>query len=89
MARTRKLTASPASIQIDWTSVEAQLNGGTKVSLSILAKTLKVFPIDLRKMFAAKYGDRIIFKRGRTGGVYWKAANTAATPTAAPVCAAV
>ena len=89
MARTRKLTASPASIQIDWASVEAQLNGGTKVSLSILAKTLKVFPIDLRKMFAAKYGDRIIFKRGRTGGVYWKAANTAATPTAAPVCAAV
>jgi hypothetical protein len=84
MARTRKNTVAPASLQIDWSAVELQLNSGTKVSLSILAKSLKVFPIDLRKIFATKYGDRIVFKRGRTGGVYWKAANTTA---AAPQCA--
>jgi hypothetical protein len=85
MARTRKNTVSPASLTIDWSVVEAQLNGGTKVSLSILAKSLKVFPIDLRKIFATKYGDRIVFKRGRTGGVYWKAANTTAAAQAVTV----
>lgn len=72
MARTRKNTVAPASISLDWTAIEADLNAGRKVSLSILAKTHQVFPIDLRKIFQNRYGDRIIFKRGRTGGIYWK-----------------
>lgn len=75
MARTRKNTVSPASISLDWTAIEADLNAGRKVSLSILAKTHQVFPIDLRKIFQSRYGDRIIFKRGRTGGIYWKSLN--------------
>jgi len=76
MARTRKNTVSPASISLDWTAIEADLNAGRKVSLSILAKTHQVFPIDLRKIFQNRYGDRIVFKRGRTGGIYWKSAAT-------------
>ena len=72
MARTRKNTVAPASISLDWTAIEADLNAGRKVSLSILAKTHQVFPIDLRKIFQNRYGDRIVFKRGRTGGIYWK-----------------
>ena len=83
MARTRKNTVAPASITLDWTAIEADLDAGRKVSLSILAKTHQVFPIDLRKIFQNRYGDRIIFKRGRTGGIYWKSA--AATPNGGTV----
>ena len=72
MARTRKNTVAPASIQLDWVGIEADLNAGRKVSLSILAKAFNVFPIDLRKIFQNRFGDRIVFKRGRTGGIYWK-----------------
>ena len=81
MARTRKNTVSPASISLDWTAIEADLNAGRKVSLSILAKTHQVFPIDLRTIFQNRYGDRIVFKRGRTGGIYWKAATPAPSGT--------
>lgn len=84
MARTRKNTVAPQSIALDWTAIESDLNSGKRVSLSHLAAAHKVFPIDLRKIFEARYGDRIIFKRGRTGGVFWKAASTA-TPTKAAV----
>lgn len=75
MARTRKNTVAPASIALDWTAIESDLNSGKRVSLSHLAAAHKVFPIDLRKIFEARYGDRIIFKRGRTGGVFWKSLN--------------
>jgi hypothetical protein len=99
MARTRKNTVAPASISLDWTAIEADLNSGRKVSLSILAKTHQVFPIDLRKIFQSRYGDRIVFKRGRTGGIYWKSSPAAAvkqpsvrvstlTPTPAPAAPA-
>lgn len=104
MARTRKNTVAPASISLDWKTIEADLDAGRKVSLSILAKTHQVFPIDLRKIFQNRYGDRIIFKRGRTGGIYWKTSpaahvkqptvkvstlNPAPTPAATPVAATV
>lgn len=84
MARTRKNTVAPASIALDWTAIESDLNSGKRVSLSHLAAAHKVFPIDLRKIFEARYGDRIIFKRGRTGGVFWKSltASVASTPSA-------
>jgi len=82
MARTRKNTVNPSTISLDWAGIEADLNSGKRVSLSHLAQAHNVFPIDLRKMFQDRYGDRIIFKRGRSGGVYWKASTP--TPAAAP-----
>lgn len=87
MARTRKNTVSPTTITLDWNQIDADLKAGNRVSLSHLAQAHKVFPIDLRKIFEARYGDQIIFKRGRTGGVFWKTAPGAAekTPTAAVV----
>lgn len=86
MARTRKNTVDPTSVSLDWAGIEAALNGGGRVSLSHLAKAHKVFPIDLRKIFEARYGDRIVFKRGRSGGVYWKSsvATAAAAAASAP-----
>lgn len=81
MARTRKNTVAPQSIALDWTAIESDLNSGKRVSLSHLAQAHKVFPIDLRKIFEARYGDRIIFKRGRTGGVFWKS-SVASAPSA-------
>lgn len=83
MARTRKNTVNPNSISIDWSAIEGALDSGNRVSLSHLAKAHNVFPIDLRKMFQARYGDRVIFKRGRSGGVYWKAGSTGTGSTSA------
>lgn len=77
MARTRKNTVSPSSITLDWTGIDADLKAGKRVSLSHLAATHKVFPIDLRRLFEARYGADIVFKRGRTGGVFWKTASGA------------
>lgn len=82
MARTRKNTVSPSTVSLDWVAIEADLDAGRKISLSILAKNYNVFPIDLRKIFQNRYGDRIVFKRGRTGGIYWKAGTTAAAVAA-------
>lgn len=79
MARTRKNTVDPTSISIDWGSVDTILQSGERVSLSHLAAQHKVFPIDLRKIFEARYGDQIVFKRGRTGGVYRKDSPKSAT----------
>lgn len=85
MARTRKNTVSPNTISLDWSTIEADLNAGRRVSLSHLAQAHKVFPIDLRKIFEARYGDRIEFRRGRSGGVYWKASGGVSAPAAAVV----
>lgn len=88
MARTRKNTTNPNSITLDWADIEATLDSGNRVSLSHLAKTHNVFPIDLRKIFHDRYGDRVVFKRGRSGGVYWKTSvstASAATSAQAPV----
>lgn len=82
MARTRKNTVDPQSISLDWAGIEATLTSGGRVSLSHLAQTHKVFPIDLRKIFEARFGDRIVFKRGRSGGVYWKSSVAQAAATA-------
>jgi len=85
MARTRKNTVDPSTISFDWAAIDLALNSGERVSLSHLAQAHKVFPIDLRRLFEARYGDDIVFKRGRTGGVYRKTAAGAAvkTPTVA------
>ncbi len=72
MARTRKNTVSPTTISLDWTQIDGDLKAGKRVSLSHLAQAHKVFPIDLRRIFESRYGDQIVFKRGRTGGVFWK-----------------
>lgn len=84
MARTRKNTVNPNSITLDWASIEATLNSGARVSLSHLAKTHNVFPIDLRKIFQDRYGDRVIFRRGRSGGVYLKTGSTSTATASAP-----
>jgi|LakMenEpi03Aug12_release.lakeMendotaPanAssembly.Ray.scaffolds.fasta_scaffold190269_5 hypothetical protein len=78
MARTRKNTVSPSTISLDWNHIDAALKSGQRVSLSHLAQAHKVFPIDLRKIFESRYGDKIIFKRGRTGGVFWKSSTAIA-----------
>lgn len=89
MARTRKNTVSPSSITLDWSSIDADLKAGKRVSLSHLAATHKVFPIDLRRLFEARYGGQVEFRRGRTGGVYWKTGASAPAATPAPATPAL
>ena len=88
MARTRKNTVSPTTISLDWTQIDGDLKAGKRVSLSHLAQAHKVFPIDLRRIFESRYGDQIVFKRGRTGGVFWKTSAGAQVKSKPTVAAA-
>jgi hypothetical protein len=38
----------------------------------VLAAELSVPIADLKKAMIEHYGDKIEFRRGRTGGVFWK-----------------
>jgi len=56
---------------INWTEIDQKITDKT-AKLSILAKELGFSSEDFRKLLVAHYGDRILFKRGRTGGIYFK-----------------
>ncbi len=65
--KTAKITAA-----VNWTEVEAALTGdGYKVANA--AKLLGVTPADLKEQLDAKYGDKIEYRRGRSGGARFTA----------------
>jgi len=55
---------------IDWADIESRIAGGT-LRLTHTAKELGLKAADFKKLLIARYGSRITFKRGRSGGVYW------------------
>lgn len=63
---TNKLDAST----IDWESVDKAINERA-CRVNALAEQLNVNPQELRTALETHYGNRIVFKRGRSGGVFW------------------
>ena len=57
-------------IEIKWEEFET-LVSERKAKLSLLAKEWSVYPMDLKKFLVNKYGEKIVFKKGRNGGIYW------------------
>ena len=49
--------------------VETRLNAGERVTVVNLAKELKVPVNEVRNALVEEFGNRITFKRGRTGGI--------------------
>jgi hypothetical protein len=49
--------------------VESRLNAGERVTILHLAKEKNISPNEIRNALIENFGNRIQFKRGRTGGV--------------------
>ena len=49
--------------------VETRLNAGERVTVVNLAKEIKVPVNEVRNALVEEFGNRITFKRGRTGGI--------------------
>lgn len=59
-----------ASIQSDLAQlVESRLKAGERVTVVNLAKEMKIPVSEIRAALAESFGNRISFKRGRTGGI--------------------
>lgn len=56
---------------IQWETID-KLISDKNCRISILAKELQINPNDLKKMFEEHYGDKVEYRRGRAGGVFWK-----------------
>ena len=68
--RVRKTMVDPSSVSVDWDNLE-KLIADRQAKLSLLAKRYKVYPAELRAIIESKYGERVSFKRGRYGGIFW------------------
>jgi hypothetical protein len=66
--------AAPAKIEstktIEWTNVDNLINDG-QCKVSILAKELGMSQEDLKTALVEHYAEKIEFRRGRNGGVFW------------------
>lgn len=67
----RRNKINPDTVNIDWTLFETQVKNG-QAGLAAMAKTLSIYPDELKKLIIAKYGDKVEFKRGRGGGIKLK-----------------
>lgn len=57
-------------VTIDWTKVENTFRTDGKIKLAQYAKENNIAEADFREALKARYGDRLTFKRGRTGGTF-------------------
>jgi len=57
-------------IIVDWAEIDDLLTQ-KKFKLTEYAKSKNFVVNDFRQVVTDHYGDRIVFKRGRTGGVFW------------------
>lgn len=59
-----------ASVQSDIaTAVESRLKAGERVTIVNLAKEMKISVAEIRNALVEEFGNRVVFKRGRTGGI--------------------
>lgn len=56
-------------VVIDWEVVEAALNSNT-LKVKQMSEQLGIKQADLANAIKEKYGNTVVFKRGRKGGVY-------------------
>jgi len=55
---------------VKWTEIYAALDSGDRVRLADYAEQYGVSVPTMRKMMERKFGTKIEFRRGRTGGVF-------------------
>lgn len=68
------------TVEISATAMEAAIRAGS-FKLAATAKELGVSPEALKKMLVERWGDQLEFRKGRKGGVYFRADSTASETT--------
>lgn len=58
------------AIVIDWDDIDNRIANGD-MKISVVAKELGLKQNILKNSLVEHYGNRIVFKRGRNGGVRW------------------
>lgn len=66
---TNNTATATASTPLIATLLETRLNNDERVTLSDLANEGNVSVLEARKILVQVYGTRVLFKRGRTGGI--------------------
>jgi hypothetical protein len=57
------------STKIDFAAFETAVNDGQRVTLKDLAVQYGMKTVDVRRSLVAHFGARLMFVRGRTGGI--------------------
>jgi hypothetical protein len=69
-APSSKETLMNSTLQIELCDlVEARLNKGERVTILALSKEKNISPTEIRNALVETFGNRVQFKRGRTGGI--------------------
>jgi|MDTA01.1.fsa_nt_gb hypothetical protein len=68
--KSRKTMVDPSSISVDWDHFEKLVNN-KQAKLTLLAKVNKIYPQEMKEIIESKYGEKIVFKKGRYGGIFW------------------
>lgn len=69
-APSSKETLMNSTLQIELCDlVEARLNNGERVTILALSKEKNISPTEIRNALVEVFGNRVQFKRGRTGGI--------------------
>lgn len=61
-----------ARLNIDWAVIDSAIGNGT-ASVSRLANDYEITPNEMRELIIEHYGDTVCFRRGRGGGIKWRA----------------
>jgi len=59
-------------LELNWESIDTLITN-KQCKIQHLSKELNVSQKDVKNALIEHYGTRIVFKRGRYGGVYWAA----------------
>jgi hypothetical protein len=60
---------SKGSLVVNFTAIEDAITNGQRVTTKDLASAYLCNPVTMRDALVKHFGDRIKFKRGRTGGI--------------------
>lgn len=57
------------NVNLDFTNIEDRIAKGERVTVKHIANDLNVSPPIVRRAFESRYGNGVVFTRGRTGGI--------------------
>jgi DNA-binding GntR family transcriptional regulator len=67
------------NVTLDFASIEERIAKGERITVRHLAADLNVSPQIVRRAFIEHYASRVVFSRGRTGGIQVKTASPVTT----------
>jgi len=70
----RRTKLSPSESNVDWSYVNKMIDNN-QAKLSLLASKYNLNSQDMRGLIIKHYGNTIVFRRGRAGGILWNPNN--------------